>query len=65
MSNLQKKCEDPDTKDHGVDMGPTWVLSAPGGPHVGSMNLDFWGTVYAVRTLSNVPLEPYALLSAF
>ena len=20
-------------------MGPTWVLSAPGGPHVGPMNL--------------------------
>ena len=30
----------PDSKDHGANMGPTWDLSAPGGPHVGSMNLD-------------------------
>ena len=29
----------PDSKVHGVNMGPTWVLSAPDGPHVGSMNL--------------------------
>ena len=29
----------PDNKDHGANMGPTWVLSAPGGPHVGSINL--------------------------
>ena len=30
---------DPDSKIHGANMGPTWVLSAPGGPHVGLMNL--------------------------
>ena len=24
-------------------MGPTWVLSAPGGPHVGLINLAVWG----------------------
>ena len=29
----------PDSKDHGANMGPTWVLSAPGGPHVGPMDL--------------------------
>ena len=29
----------PESKDHGPSMGPTWVLSAPGRPHVGSMNL--------------------------
>ena len=29
----------PDSKDHGANMGPTCVLSAPGGPHVGPMNL--------------------------
>ena len=28
-----------DSKAHGVNMGPTWVLSAPDGPHVGPMNL--------------------------
>ena len=29
----------PDSKVHGANMGPTRVLSAPGGPHVGPMNL--------------------------
>ena len=29
----------PQSKVHGVNMGPTWVLSAPDGPHVGPMNL--------------------------
>ena len=29
----------PDSKVHGANMGPTWVLSAPGGPHVVPMNL--------------------------
>ena len=28
----------PDSKFHGANMGPTWVLSVPGGPHVGPMN---------------------------
>ena len=26
-------------KVHGANTGPTWVLSAPGGPHIGPMNL--------------------------
>ena len=34
----------PDNKIHGANMGPTWVLSAPGGAHVGLMNLAIWGT---------------------
>ena len=29
----------PDSKVHGANMGPTWVLSAPDGPHVSPMNL--------------------------
>ena len=28
-----------DSKMHGANMGPTWVLSAPDGPHIGPMNL--------------------------
>ena len=28
-----------DNKIHGANVGPTWVLSAPDGPHVGPMNL--------------------------
>ena len=29
----------PGSEVHGANMGPTWVLSAPDGPHVGPMNL--------------------------
>ena len=29
----------PDSKLHWANMGPTWVLSAPDGPHVGPTNL--------------------------
>ena len=29
----------PDSKVHGANMGPTWVLSAPEGPHDGHMSL--------------------------
>ena len=28
----------PDSKVHGANMGPTWVLSVPDGPHAGPMN---------------------------
>ena len=28
----------PDSKVYGANMGPTWVPSAPDGPHVGPMN---------------------------
>ena len=34
----------PDSKVHGANMGPTWVLSGPDGPHVGPMNLAIRGT---------------------
>ena len=33
----------PDIKVHVANMGPTWVLSTPGGPHVGHMNVAIWG----------------------
>ena len=33
----------PDSKVHGANMGPTWVLSAPDGPHVGPMNVVIRG----------------------
>ena len=29
----------PDSKVHGANMGPTWVLSAPDGPYVGPIHL--------------------------
>ena len=36
-------CNDPDRKGHEVNMGPTWVLLAPGGPHVGPINFAIRG----------------------
>ena len=38
---MQCNClrHNPDSKVHGANMGPTWVLSAPDGSHVGPINL--------------------------
>ena len=38
----------PDSKVHGSNMGPTWVLSAPDGPQVGPMHL-------AIRVSATLP----------
>ena len=38
----------PDSKVHGANMGPTWVLSAPDGSHVGPMNLAIRITIQLV-----------------
>ena len=38
-SAIARKHTYQDSKIHGANMGPTWFLSAPGGPHVGPMNL--------------------------
>ena len=32
----------PDSKVHGVNMGPIWGRQDPGGPHVGPMNFAIW-----------------------
>ena len=37
--NRRERFTCPDSKVHGANMEPTWVLSAPDGPHVGLMNL--------------------------
>ena len=42
----------PDSKVHGANMGPTWNLSAPDGPHVVSMNLAI-GDACANSLLTN------------
>ena len=38
-------CMERDSKIHGANMGPTWVLSVPDGPHVGPMNLAIRGPI--------------------
>ena len=35
----------PESKVHVAHMGPTWVLLAPGRPHVGPMNLAMRETI--------------------
>ena len=39
----------PDSKVQGANMGPTWVLSAPDGPHVGPMNLAIREGLYLTQ----------------
>ena len=41
-----------DSKVHGANMGPTWVLSAPDGPHVGHMNFAIRDTMFTKYCLS-------------
>ena len=41
----------PDSKVHGANMGPTWVLSAPDGPYVYTMNLADRGVIYSNEKL--------------
>ena len=56
---IAKKIEskhNPDSKVHGANMGPTWVLSAPDGPHVGPMNLairEFFVTLTKLVTMES------------
>ena len=49
-------CIYPDSKIHGTNIGPTWVLSSPGGPHVGPMNLAIRVHVGCIH--NNTPLHP-------
>ena len=54
----------PDSKVHRANVGPTWVLSAPDGPHVGPMKLAIredskWFHIFVfsagVRSLQKTP----------
>ena len=42
----------PDSKVHVANMMPTRVLSAPGGPHVGPMNLACYQGIKSVTYLN-------------
>ena len=44
---------DPDSKVHGANMGPTWALSAPSGPHLGPMNLAIRGSTRVSTACGN------------
>ena len=45
-SGTEYMLTDPESKVHGANMGPTWVLSAPDGPYVGPMNLAIRICIY-------------------
>ena len=50
-------CSIPDSKAHGANMGPTWALSAPDGPHVGPLNLTIRDSiVYGVMGSQSIRL---------
>ena len=51
---LHNQISNPDSKVHGANMGPIWVLLAPKGPNVGHMNLDIW-EVWYMYTQMGVP----------
>ena len=50
--------KDPDSTVHGVNMGPTWVLLAPDGTHVGPMNLAIRGVIFQSHVLNNALIRP-------
>ena len=41
----QQSMNIPDSKVHGANMGPTWVLLASDGPHVVPMNIAIWDNI--------------------
>ena len=43
---LGRKFKYPDSKVHGVNMGPIWGRQDPGGPHVGPVNFAIWVYIY-------------------
>ena len=51
---------DPDSKVHGANIRPTWVLSAPDGPHVGPWNL-LSGETYPWARPSDQQLAKYCV----
>ena len=53
----------PDSKVDGTNMGPTWVLSAPDGSHVGPMHLAIRVGTYSVYTLKKKSPDAKFLLT--
>ena len=51
VNGLNPKClNDPDSKVHGANMGPTWVLPAPSGPHEGPLNLAVCMGLFTIKS---------------
>ena len=56
----------PDNKVHEAKMGPTWVLSAPDGPHDGPINFAIrgWSTVVD-GSVDGIMHNPHKVHGAF
>ena len=52
----------PDSKVHGANMGPAWVLSAPDGPHGGPRNLAIWAELVPVVNLNKTSQYMYLMV---
>ena len=70
ISNSWRLQHNPDSKVHGANMDPTWVLSAPSGPHVGPMNLAIWEDLNITQGRWNIHTDfgftkddPYLMLA--
>ena len=46
----------PDSKVHGANMEPIWVLSAPDGPHVDPMNLAIRDVILGITEITGITL---------
>ena len=55
----------PDSKVHGINMGPTWVLSAPDGPRVGPMNLAIRVCVSLIPPLDDTFKHRYFVMTSW
>ena len=55
LNNIHQLRNSLDSKIHGANMGPSWVLSAPDEPHVGPMNL---ATGEVTKIQSHLVLPP-------
>ena len=53
----------PDSKVHGANMGPTWVLLAPDGPHVARFMGPTWGPPGSCRPQMGPMLVPWTFRS--
>ena len=54
----------PDSKVHGANMVPTWVLSAPDGSHVGPMNLAIRVCLHALISHIFIPLRAFIMFTS-
>ena len=60
---ISPHCIIPVNKFHKANMGLTWVLSAPGRPHVGPMNLAIWHVFYSWPPFMMSLQQQYSILN--